>query len=99
LDKHHSGNFAANANGVYTLVVHNLGGSSFSGPVAVTDTLPAGLTFVSGSGGGWNVNASGGIVTASFPGAIAALDSARFDLTVAVAAAAPASLVNTATPA
>jgi uncharacterized repeat protein (TIGR01451 family) len=43
----------AASNVVYTISVTNFGPSSASG-VVVTDSLPAGVTFVSASGGGAN---------------------------------------------
>jgi len=43
----------AGSNLVYTISVTNFGPSS-AGSVVVTDTLPAGVTFVSATGGGVN---------------------------------------------
>ncbi len=43
----------------YLLVVNNSGTAATSGKVTVTDELPAGLTFVSGTGAGWNCRATG----------------------------------------
>ena len=47
----------------YTLSVTNGGADTTSGTVTVTDTLPAGLTFVSGTGTGWACSATGQAVT------------------------------------
>ena len=46
----------------YTLAVSNLGPSP-ANAVSVTDTLPAGSTFVSASGSGWTCNNVAGVVT------------------------------------
>lgn len=91
--KSHNGNFTVGVNGEYTLTVANLGDLTTSATnVVVTDTLPAGLTFVSGSGTGWNAcTATGQVVTCVRPlaNAIAANTSAPpITLTVSVGAAA-----------
>lgn len=47
----HSGNFTVGTNGVYNFTVSNIGTApTVAGQVTVTDTLPTGLTFVSGGG-------------------------------------------------
>ena len=96
LDKRHTAAFTVGQNGVYTLVVRNIRTAS-TGAVTVLDTLPAGLSYVSGAGGGWAFGQSGQIVTATHAGAIVAGDSANFAMTVSVAAAAYPSVVNAAT--
>ncbi|MGH9594775.1 MAG: Ig-like domain repeat protein, partial [Bryobacteraceae bacterium] len=50
LQMSHTGNFTAGTNGTYTLVVYNNGTATNTGQITVTDTLPSGLTFVSGGG-------------------------------------------------
>jgi uncharacterized repeat protein (TIGR01451 family) len=95
--KSHSGNFTqGQSNAAYTITVTNSGNGPTSGTVTVTDTLPAGLSFVSGSGTGWNAcTASGQIVTCTrTASAIAALTSSAITLLVNVAANAPASVTN-----
>ncbi|MDX1696932.1 MAG: hypothetical protein R3308_01530, partial [Thiohalobacterales bacterium] len=57
--KSHSGDFTVGQNGDYTLTVSNNGPSTEIGPVTVTDTLPAGLGYVSASGAGWSCSAVG----------------------------------------
>src|SRR5258705_307072 len=96
LDKRHTVAFQHGQNGSWTLVVTNSGSAATSGATTVTDTLPSGVTFVSGSGGGWSVSESGGIVAATHAGAIANGDSASFTLTVAVGAGAVPGVPNTA---
>jgi uncharacterized repeat protein (TIGR01451 family)/CSLREA domain-containing protein len=76
----------------YTLTVDNAGPSD-AADVVVTDTLPAGVTFVSASDGG---SESGGVVTWNL-GTVAAADPPRqLTLVVAVAAAQTVDLQNTA---
>lgn len=55
----HSPVFPLDAAGVYTLTVANLGAAPVAGAVAVTDTLPTGLTFSGFGGEGWNCAANG----------------------------------------
>ncbi len=87
----------------YSIVVNNIGGraTTTASSISVTDTLPAGLTFVSGTGTGWtNCTAAGQVVTCVRPAAntIAANASApAITLTVTVDAAAAPSVSNTAT--
>lgn len=53
----------------YTLTVHNAGPDAATG-VVVTDTIPTGLTYVSGSAvmpAGWTVDVTNGVVTAHHP--------------------------------
>src|SRR6185295_17672311 len=55
ISKNHSGNFVQGQTGAtYTITVTNSGGSSTSGTVSVTDTLPAGLTATGMAGTGWS---------------------------------------------
>lgn len=50
----------------YTLVVSNNGPYTEAGPITVTDTLPAGMSFVSASGVNWTCAASGQVVTCTY---------------------------------
>jgi len=80
---------SATSNLVYTISVTNFGPSSASG-VVVTDTLPAGVTFVSATGGGVN---NSGVVSWS----LGALTSGQVsNVTVTVTAPASGSLTNVA---
>ncbi len=47
----------------FEITVCNDGDHLCRGPVSVIDSLPSGVTFVSGSGGGWAFTESGGVVT------------------------------------
>lgn len=53
--KSHTGNFIPGQSGaVYTITVRNIGASATTGSVAVTDTLPSGLTATAITGTGWS---------------------------------------------
>ncbi len=67
MGKSHAGSFTVGINGVYTLTVTNVGSGPTTGAITVTDTLPNGLTFVSGTGTGWVCSASGQVVTCTNP--------------------------------
>ena len=72
IDKSHTGDFTVGTNGVYTITVTNSGTCSTSGTITVTDTLPDGLSFVSGTGSGWSCSANGQVVTCTNAGPLAA---------------------------
>ena len=81
----------------YTITVANNGPGSTSGTVTVTDTLPAGLTFVSGTGSDWSCGAVGQVVTCTNSDAV--VQSSTFPaltITVNVANNAPATVTNQA---
>lgn len=88
ITKSHTGNFTAGANNTYTIVVTNNGPSDAS-EFTVSDTLPTGLTFVSG-GSTAGVSAScanaGPIVTCTGGPTIGAGQSSTITLTVTTAA-------------
>ena len=100
IDKSHTGNFTEGINGTYSLTVSNGGGTATSANVTVTDVLPTGLGFVSGTGTGWN-NCTVATQTVTCvrlaANTIAAGGAApAITLTVTVAAAAIPSVTNTA---
>ncbi|HEY0185610.1 MAG TPA: hypothetical protein VGC09_22640, partial [Rhodopila sp.] len=103
LTKAHTGDFTVGANGVYTLQASNTGTAPTTGTITVTDVLPASLTFVSATGAGWTcAEAPAQTVTCTSTTPIAAGSPATptlgapITLTVAVAAAAAPSVINTA---
>lgn len=98
LTKTHSGNFTVGTNASYTLTASSQPGSQQTDfPIVVTDALPAGLTYVAGSGTNWSCNAAGQNVTCTHPGPLNANASLPpITLTAAVGNAAYPSLVNTA---
>lgn len=101
LTKTHAGNFTVGTNGTYTLRVSNASGVALDpevNTVTITDTLPAGLTFVSGVGTGWACSAVGQTVTCTHAPPLA--PGASFPdvtLTVAVSPTAAPAVTNTAT--
>jgi uncharacterized repeat protein (TIGR01451 family) len=51
----HTGNFTVGENGVYTIVVSNIGGTATNGGILLTDEmLPPGFTYVSATGTSWS---------------------------------------------
>jgi uncharacterized repeat protein (TIGR01451 family) len=69
-------------NFAYSLTVNNTGTAATNGVVTVTDVLPAGLSFVSGTGTGWNCVASGQTVTCTTSSSILVNTSSVITLTV-----------------
>lgn len=70
MQKRHSGAMVPGTNGTWRLSVSNKG-PSVAGvvpgkPITVTDALPSGLTYVSGTGPDWTCNASGQDVTCTY---------------------------------
>jgi len=98
ISKVHNGTFGYGDNGSYTITVTNNGPTTTSGTTTVTDTLPAGETYVSATGTGWACGAAGQAVTCTSTTAVASGASfGAITLTVAVATSAGTSLANTAT--
>jgi uncharacterized repeat protein (TIGR01451 family) len=80
----------------YTLAVSNLSPST-AFAVSVSDTLPAGATFVGASGTGWSCGAVAGVVTCTLP-SLATGAAAPITLTmIAPNVSSPGTLSNTAT--
>ncbi len=98
LSKTHSGNFyQGQNNAAYSIVVKNIGAGATNGtPITVSDTLPAGLTFVSAAGTDW-VCSSAVLCTYSLATPLAVGASLpAITVTVSVSATAGASIANTA---
>ncbi|MBI3791688.1 MAG: DUF11 domain-containing protein [Gemmatimonadetes bacterium] len=93
-----SSGFSVGANGTYTLTVTNVGGLPTTGVITVVDSLSAGLTFVSGTGGNFTCVNAAPLVTCTRPAspALAPTASAAITLTVAVGAAASPAVNNLA---
>ncbi|PAU83317.1 hypothetical protein CK500_11035 [Halorubrum salipaludis] len=65
ISKEHRGDLAVPGSATeFAITVCNEGDGLCRGPVPVGDTLPGGVTFLSGSGGGWSISESGGVVSA-----------------------------------
>ena len=97
LTKSHVGDFIAGVNGDYTLTVGNNGPEDDAG-VTVTDTLPAGLSYVGFAGTNWNCTFAAPDVTCTHPGPLPAGTSLpALTLTVLPDASGAPSVDNTAT--
>jgi uncharacterized repeat protein (TIGR01451 family) len=97
--KTHAGNFTVGQNGVYTISATNSGTWATISTLTLTDTMPAGMTFVSGTGTNWTCVAAGvapEVVTCTRPNAtpIAINGSTSITLTVSVGALAAPSKTN-----
>jgi uncharacterized repeat protein (TIGR01451 family) len=99
IGKSHLGNFSqGDAADNYTITVSNVGSLPTSGPVTVTDIVPAGMSAVTASGAGWSTQVTGATITATRSDALAAGASyPTLTIVVGVAADAPASISNAAT--
>jgi uncharacterized repeat protein (TIGR01451 family) len=84
-------------NAIWDLVVTNIGANETIDPIVVTDTLPAGLTFLSAQGDGWACTNAANVVTCTHPAVVAAGASApTLRLTTLITAAAGTAIVNVA---
>ena len=95
--KTHTGDFADGRTGTFRLTVRNTGTSATTEPIRLVDTLPAGLTYVSASGGGFTCSASGRTVTCVRAAPLAAGASATVTLTVRADVAVTTSVTNVVT--
>ena len=94
--KSHVGNFTVGSNGSFTITVTNHTAlATTANNIKVSDTLPAGLTYVSGVGAGWTCVAGAPVVCTYAP-ALGSLATTSFTFTVAVASAAQPTATNTA---
>ncbi len=97
IEKTHVGEkFTIGQTGTYHINVTNVGTAPTTGLISVTDTLPAGLSYVAGGGGGWTCGAVGANVTCTHPGPLNPGDSAMITLLVSVGVNAPATITNCA---
>lgn len=92
-------NFIAGMEGIYTLTVSNdTEAGPTTGTISITDNLPNGLTFVSGStADGWSCSAAGQAVTCMTNTVIPTGGSSEVMLTVMANNMASGSVMNTAT--
>ncbi len=67
----HGAAFVRGTSDSYTLGVQNVGSQTATGPVTVTDTLPAGIVPGSASGVGWNCSTVSATVTCTHAGDLA----------------------------
>lgn len=62
LAKSHTGTFTEGGTGTFRLTVTNTGTGATTDPITLVDRLPAGMVYVSASGGGFSCTASSGTV-------------------------------------
>ncbi|MEO6822767.1 MAG: LPXTG cell wall anchor domain-containing protein [Candidatus Nanopelagicales bacterium] len=96
ITKSHTGPARVGHQLTYTVHVSNAGPTDDPGPVTVTDTLPAGLSYVAATSPGWSCADVGQVVTCTMDTGLTAGGSANLRLVVDVLAAAYPSVVNTA---
>ena len=72
ISKSHTGNFSVGSNGDYLIQIANAGPEPEANLITVADSLPAGLTYVSGTGSGWSCGNVGQDVTCTHPGPVPA---------------------------
>ena len=98
ITKVRTGAIVPGTNASYAINVSNNGPGTLSGSIVVTDTLPASLAYLSGSGSGWTCSANFQVVTCDWVGTLAQGAAAPvLLLTVGVAASATGTVANTAT--
>ena len=98
ITKTHSGTLVYGTNAAWTLAVANNGPAASAGTTTVTDTLPAGVSYVSATGSGWTCGAAGQTVTCTSTSAVASGASfPNISLTAAIGGTAASPLANIAT--
>lgn len=96
ITKTHAGSFTVGSDGTWSLTVANGGPTDDPGPVTVTDDLPAGVTYVSGTGTGVTCAAVGQAVTCTIAAGVAMDAPVEITLVVSVHADAYPSVTNVA---
>lgn len=98
ISKVRTGSIVPGTNASYAINVTNNGPGTLSGSVVVSDTLPASLTYLSGSGSGWSCSANFQVVSCDWLGTLASGAVApTLLLTVGVSSGATGTISNTAT--
>lgn len=90
-----NGAFQTGSAGTYTLSIFNAGPETEVGPITLVDTLPAGVSYVSGTGIRWSCSASGQVVTCTYNGLFTP-NTYLPDITLTVLPTAEGSITNTA---
>ncbi|HVF04676.1 MAG TPA: hypothetical protein VNA20_07550 [Frankiaceae bacterium] len=94
---HAPAEFADGGTGTFTLTVRNEGAAATTEPITLVDTLPAGLTYVSASGGRFTCSAAGRVVTCVRSAALAPGAAAVVTVTVRADVAATTTVTNVVT--
>ncbi|RMG73513.1 MAG: DUF11 domain-containing protein [Chloroflexi bacterium] len=101
INKSHTGNFVVNTSASYSLVITNVGTGATTGTITVTDNLPGGMTFTSGTGTigatPWSCSASGQVVTCTNTAVLNPGASTTITLNINVTAGALGNTTNVAT--
>ncbi len=108
IDKSHVGDFAVDSDddgisNLWTIAVTNLGPATAQAPVVISDTLPAGITYVSSVGSAWDCSITGQDISCTLVDGVgadtslAANATASVDIVVEVDASAAPGVTNTAT--
>lgn len=79
----------------YVVTITNTGDAATSGPITVTDTLPAGLTPGGGAGTGWTCQTAGQTITCTTQGSLAPAGTSVLFVTASAAQSAYPSVSNT----
>jgi uncharacterized repeat protein (TIGR01451 family) len=91
-----SAGFTTGSSATYTLTINNNGPQGAVGPITVTNTLPAGLTYTSATGAGWVCSATGQVVTCTRAGTLGKNVPETIAIVAFITPAAPASVTNVA---
>jgi uncharacterized repeat protein (TIGR01451 family) len=89
-----AGTFTIGAMPSYLLTVTNVGSNATNVPMTILDALPAGLSFVSGTGGGWTCGGGPQIVNCINPAPLQPAGVTSLVLTVSIGTAAYPSVTN-----
>jgi uncharacterized repeat protein (TIGR01451 family) len=90
----HSGNLGVGFNEMFVIGIANVGTAPTTSPMTVKDTLPDGLTYVSGTGSGWSCSAANQLVNCVSSDSLAAGSSTTLSLVVAVGGSAASGVVH-----
>ena len=91
-----SATFVADQPLVYTLTVSNAGNGVTTGPIVLTDVLPAGVALISASGADWSCTVTGQTVRCTYGQPLQPGASSVVTIAVQPTAAAGATITNTA---
>jgi uncharacterized repeat protein (TIGR01451 family) len=90
----HAGNFGVGFDATYVVSIANRGLSATTSAMTLTDTLPTGVTYVSGIGNGWSCSSAQQVVTCVHPESLPAGQSTSVDLKVGVDASAASGITH-----
>jgi uncharacterized repeat protein (TIGR01451 family) len=93
-----SAGFASGSSATYTLTLDNNGPQSAVGPITVTNTLPAGLTYTSVTGtGSWTCSTAGQVATCTWAGTYNKNSPTTITIIAFITSAVATSVTNVAT--